>query len=353
MEIYVLHNGKQLGPFSLENVWAQLDSEDLSAADYAWSVDIDNLRSLSDLMPRAIRSLPSDETGQKQKRAGRIRTALRVISSLVDHQLTTKRLFAGTVLLLIASWIYPPWILNGRSHGWFLVFDTTQSLVMQIDFGRLLLIDAIIAAAGGLLAWAAFHNWTLFRVAAHLSVYSLLIAPVVAVVFLVGFVLERRVTTKNDAFDPFRGGGAVPVVGRSSSQESEYGVLLKAAAPPKARLNLEPVDEFVVAPTDLKKISLFDVGVHGYKSSITGLYGRVRNGLSRTVRKIAVKASFYTSRDELIEVRTFWMKHGAGLSWEGPVFPNAPISFDEHLLVDHLPDGYKYQLEVTEARYVD
>lgn len=346
-----MHKGQQLGPFSLENVWARLDSEDLSATDYAWSVDIDNLRSLREVMPKAIRNLPSGETGQKQKPAGRIRTVLRVISSLVDRQLTTKRLFAGTVLLLIASWIYPPWILNGRSHGWFLVFDTTQSLVMQIDFGRLLLVDAIIAAASGLLAWAVFHNWTLFRVAAHLSVYALLIAPMVAVVFLVAFVVERHVINKDNS-DPLRHIGAIPV-GESSSQESEYGVLLKAAAPPKALLNLQPFDEFAVAPTDLKKISLFDVGVHGYKSSITGLYGRVRNGLSRAVRKIAVKASFYSSRDELIEVRTFWMKHGAALSWEGPVFPNAPISFEEHLLVDHLPDGYTYQLEVTEARYVN
>ena len=352
MEIYVMHNGQQLGPFSVENVWARLDSEDRSVADYAWSVDIDNLRSLSEVMPKAIRSVPRDETGQKQKRAGRIQTALRAISTLVDRELTTKRLVAGTVMLLIASWIYPPWILDGRSCGWFLVFDTTDSLVMQIDFGRLLLIDAIIAAAGGLLAWAAFHKWTLFRVAAHLSVYALLIAPVVAVVFLVGFVLERRVTTKHDTFDPFRGGGAVPV-GGSLSQEGEYGVLLNALAPPKAKLNLQPVDEFIVAPTDLKKISLFDVGVHGYRSSITGLYGRVRNGLSRAIGKIIVKASFYTSRDELIEVRTFWMKHGPGVSWDGPVFPNAPISFDEHLLVDHLPEGYKYELEVTEARYVN
>jgi hypothetical protein len=351
MEIYVMHNGQQLGPFSLENVWARLDSEDLSAADYAWTVDIDNLKSLREVMPKTVRCLPSDETGPKQKRAGRIRTVLRVVSGLVDRQLTTKRLFAGTVLLLIASWIYPPWILNGRSHGWFLVFDTTQSLVMQIDFGRLLLIDAVIAAAGGLLAWAAFHNWTFFRVAFHLSVYSLLIAPVIAVVFLVAFVVERHVTNKDNS-DPFRDIGAIPV-GEPSLQESENGVLQKAAAPPKAQLNLQPVDEFVVAPMDLKKISLFDVGVHGYKSSITGFYGRVRNGLSRAVQKIAVKALFYTSRDELIEVRTFWMKRRAGVSWEEPVFPNAPISFDEHLVVDHLPDGYKYQLEVTEARYVN
>ncbi len=205
MEIYVMHNGQQLGPFPVENVWARLDTEDLSVADHAWSVDIDNLKSLSEVMPKAIRSLPSDETGQKQKRAGRVRTALRAISTLVDRELTTKRLVAGTVMLLIASWIYPPWILDGRSHGWFLVFDTTESLVMQIDFGRLLLIDAIIAAAGGLLAWATFHNWTFFRVAAHLSVYALLIAPIVAVVFLVAFVMERRGTTKKDAFDPFRG----------------------------------------------------------------------------------------------------------------------------------------------------
>src|SRR5437868_2611547 len=100
MEIYVMHNGQQLGPFSVENVWARFDTEDLPVADHAWgSVDIDNLKSLSEVMPKAIRSLPSNETGQKQKRAGRIQTALRAISTLVDRELTTKRLVAGTVML--------------------------------------------------------------------------------------------------------------------------------------------------------------------------------------------------------------------------------------------------------------
>ena len=98
---------------------------------------------------------------------------------------------------------------------------------------------------------------------------------------------------------------------------------------------------------------MFDVGAHGYKYSITGLYGRVRNGLARAVQKIGVKALFYSSEGELIEVRTFWIKRRAGGSWEERVFPNAPISFDEYFSVDHLPDGYKYQLEVTQAHYVN
>ena len=66
MEIYVMHNGQQLGPFSVENVWARLDSEDRSVADYAWSVDVDNLRSLSEVMPKAIRSLPNARAEYEQ-----------------------------------------------------------------------------------------------------------------------------------------------------------------------------------------------------------------------------------------------------------------------------------------------
>ena len=128
---------------------------------------------------------------------------------------------------------------------------------------------------------------------------------------------------------------------------------VRATATPNAQLQLEPVDETAVAPSDLKKIIVFDVGAHGYKYSITGLYGRVRNGLARAVQKIGVKASFYSSDGELIEVRTFWIKRRAGGSWEERVFPNAPISFDEYFSVDHLPDGYKYQLEITEAHYVN
>ena len=35
-----------------------------------------------------------------------------------------------------------------------------------------------------------------------------------------------------------------------------------------------------------------------------------------------------------------------------PVLPNTPVSFEDSVNVDHLPNGWKYQLEVIEARYV-
>lgn len=342
MEIYVMHDGQQLGPFSLENVRAQLDSGELSATDYAWSPDIDDLMSLSDVMSNPLRELPSDDSGQKLKRARRIRKAVGAIPRFIDRQLTAKKLLAGTLLLLIASWIYPPWIINTRDHGWFFVFDTTQSLEMHVDFGRLFLIDAIIAATGGLLAWAVFHNWTPLRLALRLAVYSLLAAPLIAVLCFGTFLIQDRVTNRN-TFNPLPYIGAVPIRA-PVPQKSEYDVLLNAVA---------TVDEFVVAPSDLKRITLFDVGVHGYKYSIGGIYGRVRNGLAKAVHRIGVKASFYSLEGELIEVRTFLMKNRAGASRDERVLPNAPISFEEHLPVDHLPPGYKYQLEVTEARYAD
>src|SRR6266550_4195585 len=135
MEIYIMHNGAQLGPFSLENVRAQIDSGNLSASDYAWSVDIDDWTSLNDVLCQAVRDPPRDETRQEQRGPGRIGRALRVIRSFVERQLTPKTVVAMTVLLLVASWIYPPWVLNARSHGWFFVFDTTHNLIMQVDFG--------------------------------------------------------------------------------------------------------------------------------------------------------------------------------------------------------------------------
>jgi hypothetical protein len=353
MEIYVMHDGQQLGPFSLENVRAQLASGDLSAADYAWSADIDDLTSLGDVLSNPLHALPSDDRRQRQKRAGILRAALRQIPSVVDRQLTAKRIFAGTVLLLIASWIYPPWIVNGHSHGWFLVFDTTQTLDMRVDFGRLLLIDAIIAAAGGLLSWAAFHNWTPLRVTVRLAVYSLLAAPLIAVTCLAAILIRDRVTrTDRITFNPLPYVGAIPVVA-PASPKSEYDVLLNAVATPPGQSDSEGADQFTVAPSDLKRIALFDVGVHGYKYSISGIYGRVRNGLGKAIHRIGVKALFYTAEGELIEVRTFLMKHRAGVSRDERVLPNAPISFDEHLPVDHLPPGYKCQLEVTEARYAN
>ena len=351
MEIYVLHDGQQLGPFSLENVRAQLLSGELSASDYAWSADIDDLTSLSDVMANPLRALPEEEK-DSQKHPGKIGAALRVIPAFVDRQLTAKRLCGATVLLLIASWLYPPWIVNDDSHHWFWVFDTSQNLKMHVDFGRLFLIDAIIAAAGGLFSWAAFHNLRPLRAMVRFAVYSLLLAPFMAALCFGAFLIQDRIHDNRMVLKPLPYAGAVSI-GAPASQRSEYDVVLNAVGTPKAQTDSEPAGGSQVAASDLKKITLFDIGVQGYKYSISGIYGRVRNGLAKAIHRIGVKALFYTAEGELIEVRTFLMKQRAGLSRDERIFPNAPISFDEHLPVDHLPEGYKYQLEVTEARYAN
>jgi len=135
------------------------------------------------------------ELQQKQQRVGRTRRALRAISDFVDRRLTTKTVIAATILVLLASWIYPPWILGSyrnASHGWFFVFDTTRDTTMRVDFGRLFLIDAIIAAVGGLLAWAVFRESTSRRVIVRFVFYALFAAFLIAVVG-VGTVLIQGV----------------------------------------------------------------------------------------------------------------------------------------------------------------
>lgn len=109
-----------------------------------------------------------------------------------------------------------------------------------------------------------------------------------------------------------------------------------------------------VPPDDLKKITLFDVGpVNIGHDFCAGFHGRVRNDLSRTVEKIGIKASFYDAAGQLIEVRTFWLTHGQGAGQSGSVLPNSPVSFEDlrNARVDHLPQGWKYQLEVIGADY--
>jgi hypothetical protein len=61
-----------------------------------------------------------------------------------------------TVLLLIGTWTYPPWIEAGRGYSahreFNFLFDPNSS--MRIDVARLVLIDIIIVTAGALFVWA-------------------------------------------------------------------------------------------------------------------------------------------------------------------------------------------------------
>jgi hypothetical protein len=73
----------------------------------------------------------------------------------------------ATILLLVATWAYPPWTHRIRpeataltsddirfEHKWAYLFDAQQGepeaehLIFRINFPRLLLVDAIIALVG-------------------------------------------------------------------------------------------------------------------------------------------------------------------------------------------------------------
>jgi hypothetical protein len=120
-----------------------------------------------------------------------------------------------------------------------------------------------------------------------------------------------------------------------------------------------PVVSDVVAPDDLRKITLFDVDAvlrpPAWERGISywDFTGRVRNDLSRAVEKVGAKASFYTADGELIEVRTFWM---LGPDWQylRGLLPSSSVIFHSNVdFVYNLPVGWTYRLEVTEAQYVD
>jgi len=108
-----------------------------------------------------------------------------------------------------------------------------------------------------------------------------------------------------------------------------------------------------VAPADLKKITLFYLGVEerphfvrarDSERGIFEFHGRLRNQLPRAVQDVVLKASVYNAAGELIEVKKFRL-------YKGPFEPDAPASFSGIVDIQHLPEGYKYQLEVIEARY--
>ena len=119
----------------------------------------------------------------------RTRSALRAIR-FIDRHLTTKVVLVVTVLLLVASWIYPPWIYGRGEHGWAFLFDTSHG-TMRVDFGRLYLIDAIVATTGGLVAWTVSSNSTARRVTIRLFAFALILLPIIAVVCLAGFVISE------------------------------------------------------------------------------------------------------------------------------------------------------------------
>ena len=241
----------------------------------------------------------------------RVARFLRATRSFIDRVVTKEAVAALTVLLLLASWFYPPGFLSaGRfsQRGWFFLFDTQSK--MQVDFGRLILFDAIIATVGWLLAWYSSRSG-----GARLAVALALIgvpACVLATYFAHGFLVSYWA-------DKWR-------------------------AEEAAR-----VEKLKVPPTELKKILLFDVTGGGY--SYWEIHGRIRNGLARGIRSIKCKAMFFTSKGELIDVEPF---DATPVNWRNEVAePGIPLAFHTSSIpVGGLPKDFTWRVEVVEAHYV-
>jgi hypothetical protein len=245
------------------------------------------------------------------------------IRDFVDRHLTARTVVVVTILLLVASWIYPPWIIgSGRyvSHGWFFVFDTNREIAMRVDFGRLFLIDGIIAVVGGGLGWVILRNGNVRTLFSRILLYSLVAVPVIALIWGSAYLIQDA---KHKADE------------RTAEQAAKVA---RERAEATARASMLDVGA-------LKQLSLLDVQCWGTKldpSVLIRINGRVRNGLPRAVEKLVLKASFYNGFKQ--EIRNLPLHNVA-------VLPEGTSGFDEDVRIDNLPIGWTCQLEVIEAHY--
>lgn len=265
-----------------------------------------------------------NELPQKQERIGKTRRALRAIRGFVDRRLTARTVVVATVLLLVASWIYPPWIIaSGRSvsHGWFFIFDMTREIAMRVDFGRLFLIDGIIAVVGGGLGWVILRNGNVRTLFSRILFYSLVAVPVIALIWGSAYLIQdaKRKADERTAEQ------AAKVV-RERAEATERTSMLELGA--------------------LKQLSLLDVQCWGTQldpSVLIRINGRVRNGLPHAVQKLVLKGSFSNGFKQVIKNLPL---HNVA------VLPEGTSGFDEDVRIDNLPIGWRCQLEVIEAQYV-
>jgi hypothetical protein len=369
---------------------------------------------LSDTRARAL---------QPEKR-GRLRRGFQAFCRVVDRCCTAKTIFAATILLLIATWIYPPWIHYGRyqrvprgpfgglsgadsarpnvPRGWFFILDTNQreypgsQIIMRVDVGRLLLIDSVLAAVGGVLAYS-FSLHSRARVIAVQVVAGTLCAVPITVLLALGTLLAvqmqqaigrhnaelesaeaisrqsddlrtliaaipdspsaqqvlaaienaRRTANSDEAIYnrlAERFNGFVPIKeipGRGYKMANGDGLILGGLTEALSK------DALRVQAPDLKKITLFDVRFDGFPSSIANFEGRIRNDLSQAVINVVLRASFYDSNGQLVGVRKFRPQQERE-SYQ----PGVPLNFATWAEdVGHLEKNYTYTLEVAEAFY--
>jgi hypothetical protein len=178
MEVFVSRNGEQFGPFSAEQAVELLDTGKLLVSDLAWAPGLDDWQSLGSLFDtKEAEQRLNNAANRIASREHRNYKAVQLLGAarrFLNRHIRTKAVCAAIATVLLASWLYPPWIHYGRSqrmivekpHGWFFLFDLTQGekypgeTVMHIDIGRLVLLSAVLLLGGGLIAFAASRNAT-------------------------------------------------------------------------------------------------------------------------------------------------------------------------------------------------
>ena len=305
----------------------------------------------------------------KSGRIGRLLLALRAIP---ERLLTPRVVLVVACLLLIASWAYPPGFERESRHvsrGWFFLFDTDSD--MQVDFPRLILLDAIIAAGAGMVAWSVSGSSSSRGTVVRLTFYLMVGVPVLAVaggtalVCVWAFPQAEAWTNQPAApavrpqFDPTK-----PLEIVETPMASPYDALLeppfdaKTAQPEprtdhRAGIHVGTGVTFLDAldANELAKIILFDVAPNTLYGDIYGVHGRIRNELARPVTRIGARLTIHNSEGQLIEVRTFWLEVDINKRDFVRADPGAPVSFETRLKIKHLPKDFKFEVAPIEAVY--
>src|SRR4029077_9061610 len=325
----------------------------------------------------------------KRKRSGKIRRTFCAIRDLIERLLTPTAIVVITVLLLVASWIYPPWV-ERTWHGWYFIFNTDTGSA-RIDLPRLLLIDLIVAVPGALLAWTISRNAGARRLVARIVFYSIVVlvaAPPTVAVVCGGAVLIQNVerdaanrAAETKHFDPATG----TLLERPSSVYDKLLIYLNRKHSISVEIPGHGIVEFPgqmtydeiaavikkkfffdeVSRDSLRKIVLnvtpvterYAVKATGEKfNKVYGLSGSIRNDLPRAVQTLRAKASFYNANGKLIEGRTFWIR-GVSTDRNDPNFgletdtvsPGSAATFNEPLEIGYLPEGAVYRVDLIEA----
>ena len=340
-KIKIARDAEELGEYESEQIRVFLASGSLLTSDIFWNETANEWQPLSQLRFSKLHGwLYSFDSGQNQ--------AL---------------LLWLAIALLIASWLYPPWVhynphVKGSSathpHGWFFIFDTQQGerrdneLVMHVDFGRLGLVDAIIVVVIGATVWMS-SRW---NIRPAIAVASLVGGGLIFAIVGIGWSLvhagieqaklETEAKMAREAHD------------RTAQRERERQ--LEEAKELRARQEAE-VKAWAsarVAKDDLTKIEIFDCELKwafGGKANpqfvVYDLTGRIKNGLGKRIGRIVLRVSLFERTHVLLEVQNLIVRKSFD--------PQEPQSFRESLqsAKEIEPSAISLQIEVTEAYFVN